>query len=144
MPGFLFWVALLYAASGTAITHLIGRSLIGLYFERQHREADFRFSLARLREYSEQVALLSGEGAEQNMVGRRFGALIANFLDLVYRRMRVIAFSRTFGQISPIIPYVFTAPFYFAGTIQLGIMTQTAQAFGQVSDALTFFINYYT
>jgi putative ATP-binding cassette transporter len=144
VPGFLFWVALLYAASGTAITHLIGRALIRIYFERQHREADFRFSLARLREYSEQVALLSGEGAEQNMVGRRFAALIANFLDLVYRRMRVIAFSRTFTQISPIIPYVFTAPFYFLGSIQLGIMTQTAQAFGQVSDAMTIFINYYT
>jgi len=144
VPGFLFWVALIYAASGTAITHLIGRPLIRLYFERQHMEADFRFSLARLREYTEQVALLSGEGAESNMIGHRFGALIANFLALVYRRMRVTAFSQGFGQISPIIPYVLTAPFYFAGTIQLGVMTQTAQAFGRVADALTFFITYYT
>ena len=61
VPGFLFWIALIYAAAGTWITHVIGRSLIGLYFERQHMEADFRFSLARLREYSEQVALLDGE-----------------------------------------------------------------------------------
>ena len=58
LPGFLFWVALIYAGTGTLVTHLIGRPLIGLYFERQHREADFRFSLARLREYTEQVALL--------------------------------------------------------------------------------------
>ena len=58
LPGFLFWVALIYAASGTLITHLIGRPLIRLYFQRQHMEADFRFSLARLREYTEQVALL--------------------------------------------------------------------------------------
>jgi vitamin B12/bleomycin/antimicrobial peptide transport system ATP-binding/permease protein len=144
VPGFLFWVALLYAGLGTLVTHLIGRPLIGLYFERQHMEADFRFSLARLREYTEQVALLNGESAEQSMVGQRFGALIANYLALVYRRVRVTAFTHTFGQISPIIPYVFTAPFYFARRIELGVMTQTAGAFGHVAGALTFFVNYYT
>jgi vitamin B12/bleomycin/antimicrobial peptide transport system ATP-binding/permease protein len=144
LPGFLFWVALLYAGLGTLITHLIGRPLIALYFQRQHMEADFRFSLARLREYTEQVALLNGEAAEQNMVGQRFGALIANYLALVYRRMRVTAFTHTFGQISPIIPYIFTAPFYFAREIELGVMTQTAGAFGHVASALTFFVNYYT
>ena len=144
LPGFLFWVALLYAGLGTLITHLIGRPLIGLYFQRQHMEADFRFSLARLREYTEQVALLNGEDAEQNMAGQRFGALIANYLALVYRRMRVTAFTHTFGQISPIIPYIFTAPFYFARKIELGVMTQTAGAFGHVANALTFFVNYYT
>jgi putative ATP-binding cassette transporter len=78
------------------------------------------------------------------MVGQRFGALIANYLALVYRRMRVTAFTHTFGQISPIIPYVFTAPFYFARKIELGVMTQTAGAFGHVANALTFFVNYYT
>jgi len=143
LPGFLFWVALIYAASGTLITHLIGRPLIRLYFERQHMEADFRFSLARLREYTEQVALLGGEDAEKNMVGQRFGALIANYLALVYRRMRVTAFTQTFGQLSPIIPFIFTAPFYFARKIELGVMTQTAGAFAQVANALTFFVNYY-
>jgi putative ATP-binding cassette transporter len=143
VPGLLFWVALIYAASGTLITHLIGRPLIRLYFERQHMEADFRFSLARLREYTEQVALLNGEGAELNMVGQRFHALIANFLALVYRRMKVMAFTQTFGQLSPIIPYVLTAPFFFAGTIQLGGMRQASDAFQSVSDAMTFFVNYY-
>jgi vitamin B12/bleomycin/antimicrobial peptide transport system ATP-binding/permease protein len=144
VPGFLFWVALMYAASGTLVTHLIGRPLIGLYFQRQHREANFRFSLARLREYTEQVALLGGEEAEEKMVGGSFVALIDNYLDLVYRRMRVTAFTQTFGQISPIIPYVFAAPFYFARKIELGVMTQTAGAFAQVANALTFFVNYYT
>jgi vitamin B12/bleomycin/antimicrobial peptide transport system ATP-binding/permease protein len=144
VPGFLFWVALTYALGGTLITHLIGRPLIRIYFERQHMEADFRFSLARLREYTEQIALLAGESAEMNMIGQRFGALIANFFALVYRRMRVLAFTQTFGQVSGIIPSVLTAPFFFAGTIQLGDMTQTTDAFSKVSDALTFFIDYYT
>ena len=144
LPGFLFWVALIYAASGTLITHLIGRTLIPLYFQRQHREADFRFSLARLREYTEQVALLGGENAERTLLGGSFGALIANWLAVIFRRMRVIAFTQMFGQLSPIIPFTFTAPFYFARKIELGTMTQTAQAFAHVSTALTFFVNYYT
>ncbi len=144
LPGFLFWIALIYAAAGTLITHLIGRPLIRLYFRRQHMEADFRFSLARLREYTEQVALLGGESAEQNMLGSRFGALVANFLDVIYRSMRVRAFTQTFNQLSPIIPLIFTAPFYFFGKIELGVMTQTAEAFGRVADSLTFFVNYYT
>jgi len=143
-PGFLFWVALIYAATGTLVSHLIGRPLIGLFFERQHMEADFRFALARLREYTEQVALLSGESTEQSTLGRSFGAVIANFLALVHRRMKLLSFTQMFNQLSSIIPYLFTAPFFFAGTIEFGGMAQTADAFKSVSDALTFFINYYT
>jgi vitamin B12/bleomycin/antimicrobial peptide transport system ATP-binding/permease protein len=144
VPGFLFWVGLIYAAAGTLITHVIGRPLIGLFFERQHMEADFRFSLARLREYTEQVALLNGERVEQASLGRRFGSVITNYIALIRRRMRLLGFTATFGQIKPIMPYLFTAPFYFAGKIQLGVMTQTAEVFGQVADSLTFFIEYYT
>jgi vitamin B12/bleomycin/antimicrobial peptide transport system ATP-binding/permease protein len=143
VPGFLFWIALIYATIGTLITHLIGRSLVGLYFQRQAVEATFRFSLARLREYSEQVALLAGEGAEQASLGNRFGKIISNYLELVFWRKWLLAFTALYGQISPIIPYIFAAPFYFAGTIQLGTMTQTAGAFARVEGALTFFINYY-
>ena len=144
VPGFLFWAALAYAAAGTLITHLIGRPLMRLYFERQQMEANFRFSLARLREYTEQVALLGGEAAEQHMIRRSFQALVANFLAVVYRRVRVTAFTEAFGQISPIIPLVLTAPFYFAGKIELGAMTQTVGAFIVVANAMTFFVNYYT
>jgi len=144
VPGFLFWIALVYAAIGTLITHWIGRPLIGLFFQKQRVEANFRFSLARLREYSEQVALLSGEHAEQSALGRRFGAIVGNYLDLVRRRKWLLAFISFYGQISPYIPYIFAAPFYFAGKIQLGVMTQTASAFGRVEGALNFFVNYYS
>ena len=144
IPGLLFWVALVYAVFGTLVTHFIGRSLVGMYFERQRVEADFRFSLARLREYAEQVALLSGEKAEQAALGGKFRAVIANYLRIVGQRKKLMAFTASYGQISPIIPYIFTAPFYFAGKIQLGVMTQTAGAFGRVEGALTFFVNNYT
>ena len=144
VPGFLFWVALVYSAVGTLITHVIGRSLVGLYFERQRYEADFRFSLARLREYSEQIALLKGETAERRLSMGRFGRIFDNYLQIVDRRKRLMAFTSTYGQISPFSPYIVAAPFYFAGKIQLGVMTQTAGAFGRVEGALNFFVTYYT
>jgi putative ATP-binding cassette transporter len=143
IPGFLFWVALIYATIGTVATHLIGRSLAVLYFERQLREADFRFSLARLREYGEQIALLAGEDVERTSLGRRFGAIVANYLAIINRRKKLTAFTSSYGQLSQIIPYLFTAPFFFAGKIQLGVMTQTARAFFTVEGSLNFFINYY-
>jgi vitamin B12/bleomycin/antimicrobial peptide transport system ATP-binding/permease protein len=144
VPGFLFWVALVYATVGTLITHWIGRVLVGLFFEKQRVEANFRFSLARLREYSEQVALLAGEHVEQSALRGRFGAIIGNYLALIRRRKWLLAFIAFYGQISPIIPFIFAAPFYFAGTIQLGVMTQTASAFARVEGALNFFVNYYS
>ena len=143
VPGFLFWVALIYAGVGTWVTHLIGRSLVELSFARQRYEADFRFSLARLREYGEQVALLDGERAEKSSLGRRFGAIIANYFQIVTVRKNLIGFTATYGQLSPLIPYIVAAPFYFAGKITLGVMTQTARAFGSVDSALTFFVTYY-
>ena len=144
LPGFLFWVALIYSIVGTLITHVIGRSLVGLYFQRQRYEADFRFSLARLREYSEQIALLKGEAAERRLAMGRFGRIFDNYLQIVDLRKRLMAFTSTYGQISPFIPYIVAAPFYFAGKIQLGVMSQTAGAFNRVEGALNFFVTYYT
>lgn len=143
VPGFLFWVALIYAGVGTLVTHLIGRPLVRLSFERQRYEADFRFSLARLREYAEQVALLSGESTEKISLTARFGAIVRNYFQIIACRKNLTAFTASYGQISPIIPYVVAAPFYFAGKVTLGIMTQTARAFFQVNEALTFFVTYY-
>lgn len=143
VPGFLFWVALIYAAIGTIITHLIGRRLIPLNFEQQRYEADFRFSLARLREYSEQVALLDGEKTEKKLLMGRFGEVIRNFLQIVSLRKKLMAFTAGYNQISVIIPYVVAAPFYFAGKVQFGILTQTAGAFARVEGALSFFVDSY-
>ncbi|MBO0733898.1 MAG: ABC transporter ATP-binding protein/permease, partial [Methylocapsa sp.] len=143
VPGFLFWVAVIYAGVGTLFTHLIGRPLVRLSFERQHYEADFRFSLARLREYTEQVALLWGESTEKMSLMGRFGSIVRNYYEIINCRKNLTAFVSFYGQLSPIIPYVVAAPFYFAGKITLGVMTQTARAFASVDSALTFFINYY-
>ncbi|MBV9592081.1 MAG: ABC transporter ATP-binding protein/permease [Hyphomicrobiales bacterium] len=144
VPGFLFWIALIYAALATGLTHFIGRPLINLFFQQQRYEADFRFSLARLREYGEQVALLGGEQTEHVSLSRRFGALIGNFLAIVDCRKRVVAFVASYGQANAVLPYIFVAPYYFSGKVMLGVMTQTARAFANVQEALSFFIDSYT
>ncbi len=144
VPGFLVWGALIYSALATWLTHLIGRPLIRLNFEQQRYEADFRFSLARLREYGEQVALLGGERAERDRLGQRFGNVINNFLAIVSRRKKLIAFTASYSQLNAVIPYVLVAPYYFAGQIPLGGLTQTAGAFARVEGTMSFFITFYT
>src|SRR3954454_6825251 len=144
VPGFLVWGALIYSALATGITHWIGKPLVNLNFEQQRYEADFRFSLARLREYGEQVALLSGERAERERLGSRFGNVIGNFLAIVSRTKRLTAFTASYQQANAVIPYILIAPYYFAGKIPLGGMTQTAGAFSRVESTMSFFITFYT
>ncbi|GGK21371.1 ABC transporter ATP-binding protein/permease [Salinarimonas ramus] len=143
VPGLLFWIALVYAVVATWVTHLIGRPLISLNFLQEKYEADFRFSLARMREYAEQVSLLRGERAERASLGRQFRLVMDNFFRQVGVSKRLIAFTSFYDYSNSVVPYVIAAPFYFAGTIQLGVMTQTAGAFARVEGALSFFINAY-
>ncbi|MFI5013153.1 MAG: ABC transporter ATP-binding protein/permease [Hyphomicrobiales bacterium] len=142
IPGMLFWLALVYAIVVTWLTNLIGRPLISLNYQQQRFEADFRFSLARLREYGEQVALLRGEEVEHTHLRHRFGALIGNFMLLVNQRKRLAGFTVGYKQINAVVPFMFAAPYYFLGRITLGSMQQTAAAFSNVQEALSFFIDY--
>jgi vitamin B12/bleomycin/antimicrobial peptide transport system ATP-binding/permease protein len=144
IPGFLVWGALIYSAVFTWLTHLIGKPLVDLNFNQQRYEADFRFSLARLREYGEQIALLEGERAEQDRLNYRFGNLMGNFLAIVSRTKKLTAFTTGYQQVNVVIPYVMVAPYYFAGAIPLGVMTQTAGAFARVEATMSFFITFYT
>lgn len=143
IPGFLLWGALIYTAIATWLTHLIGRPLIGLNFAQQRYEADFRFSLARLREYGEQVALLEGDRAEKEQLGTRFGSVIGNFLQIVSRRKKLLVFTVGYSQVNVVVPYVLVAPYYFVGKITLGGMQQTAGAFARVEGTMSFFISQY-
>jgi putative ATP-binding cassette transporter len=143
IPGYLVWAALLYAVVGTALTHLIGRRLIGLYFEQQRVEADFRFNLVRVRENSEQIALLAGEPAERERLLQRFAFVIANWYGIMDRRKKLQFFTTGYSQISTVFPYLVASPAYFAGLLQLGGLTQTASAFDRVQTALSFFITSY-
>jgi putative ATP-binding cassette transporter len=144
VPGLLVWFAILYAVVGTWLTHLIGKPLISLYFQQERYEADYRFALARLREYTEQVALLDGEKAEQQRLAHRFNGIVRNFMQIVNRQMKLTTFTASYFQANVVVPYVLAAPFYFAGKISLGQLQQTAGAFSRVEGALTFFISAYS
>ncbi len=143
VPGLLFWIALVYAAIGTGLAHLIGRTLIPLYFRQQQYEANFRFGLARLREYSEQIALLHGEPVEVAGAMRRFGDVFDNYMSIVRVRKRLTAFTQAYDQMSQYFPFIVGAPLYFLGKIQLGALVQVARAFGQVNSSLSFFVTSY-
>ncbi|MFL9826407.1 ABC transporter ATP-binding protein/permease [Rhodoplanes sp. SY1] len=143
IPGYLVWAALLWAVVGTTLTHLIGRPLIPLNFRQQRYEADFRFSLVRVRENGEQIALLGGESAEKARLLDRFGALMGNWFAIMTRQKKLTFFTAGYGQISTVFPFVVVSPAYFAGVVNLGGLMQTASAFGSVQTALSFFITSY-
>jgi len=143
IPGYLLWAALIYAVIGTALTHLIGRALIALNFQQQRYEADFRFNLVRVRENSEQIALLEGERAERDRLLVRFGNVVANWYAIMTRQKKLTFFTAGYAQASVVFPFVMVSPAYFAKVIQLGGLMQTANAFGQVQNALSVFVNIY-
>jgi putative ATP-binding cassette transporter len=143
IPGYLVWGALIYAVLGTTLTHLIGWPLVGLNFQQQRYEADFRFNLVRARENAEQIALLHGEPVERTRLLSRFGFVVENWLGIMQRTKKLTAFTATYSQASVIFPYVLVAPAYFAEKVQLGGMMQTASAFSSVQDSLSFFITSY-
>ena len=143
IPGYLVWGALIYALFGTLLTHLIGWPLVGLNFQQQRFEADFRFNLVRARENAEQIALLRGEPAERARLLSRFALVVENWIGIMQRTKKVTAFTSSYSQAAVIFPYILVAPAYFAEKIQLGGMMQTASAFGSVQDSLSFIITSY-
>lgn len=143
IPGYLVWAALLVAIFGTVCAHLIGRALISINFQRQRYEADFRYSLVRVRENDEQIALLKGERAEGEGLARRFANVVANWFDYMKYTKRLTWFTSFLNQASVIFPFIMLAPAYFSGAVQLGALTQTAGAFGRVEGALMIFTNLY-
>jgi putative ATP-binding cassette transporter len=143
IPGYLVWAALAYATIGTLLTHLIGRPLIALNFNQQRYEADFRFNLVRVRENSEQIALLRGETAERGRLVDRFRAVVENWLRIMTRQKRLTFLTAGYNQASVVFPIIVVSPAYFAGHIQLGALTQTASAFNSVQTALSFFVDTY-
>ena len=143
IAGYMVWAAVGYCLLGSLITHFIGRPLIGLNFQQQRYEADFRHHMVRVREYSEAIALDRGEGVEQQQLSARFGRVLANYLALIRRQKNLIWFNSFFGQAALIFPLIVASPRFFSGAIQLGELMQIASAFGSVQDSLAWFIDNY-
>jgi vitamin B12/bleomycin/antimicrobial peptide transport system ATP-binding/permease protein len=143
IPGYMLWVAVIYSVIGTVLTHLIGRRLINLSFYQQKVEADFRYNLIRVRENPEAIALYHGESDERLSLRERFEAVRANFWAIMRRTKALNFFTVSFAQVAGIFPLVVSLPRFFAHKIGLGGLTQIQDAFGQVQNALSWFINSY-
>jgi putative ATP-binding cassette transporter len=143
IPGYMVWVALIYAVLGTWLAHLIGRRLIPLNFNQQRVEADFRYALVRFRDSAEGVALHRGEAEERAALLSRFRALMANWWQLMTATKRLTFFTAGYTQVAVVFPFVVAAPAFFAGRIPLGGLTQTATAFGEVQGALSWIVDNY-
>jgi len=144
IPGYLVWAALVYAGIGTWLTVIIGRPLVGLNFAQQRFEADFRFSLMRVRENAESVAFYEGESAELGIFNKRFKHVFANFWEIMKRQKQLTWFTAGYSQIAIIFPIVAAAPRFFAKQILLGGLMQIVNAFSSVQSSLSFIITSYT
>ena len=143
VPGYMVWIALAYALVASVLTHFIGRPLIDINFQKERREADFRFSMVRLRENAEGVALYHGEFPEQQGLLARFELIRENWWALMRYTKRLTYFTAGYTQVAIVFPFVVAAPRFFSGAITLGGLTQIANAFGEVQGALSWFVNAY-
>lgn len=139
IPKAMIFLAYIYVIVATVFAFKLGRPLISLNFINEKTNADFRYSLIRLREYGENVAFYVGERVEKVIIQNRFSRVIKNSWDLVYRHLKFDGFNFAVGQAAVIFPAVIQAPRLFAKEIKLGDVTQTMKAFSEIQDALSFF-----
>jgi putative ATP-binding cassette transporter len=143
IPGFMLWVAILYALLAMWITHIVGRCLVPINFDKLRFEADFRYGLVRFRDNVEAVALSHGQTEERRSTLGRFGSIVDNWLQLIRAQRNLMLFTTGFGQVNALVPLLLAAPSYFAGLLTLGAVAQARIAYGQVSGSLTWFVNAY-
>ena len=143
IPGYMVWVAVAYASVGTWLTHKVGHTLVGLNFVQQRYEADFRFSMMRMRENAESVAFYHGESHERKVFGERFRLLLANFWKIVKKQKQLVWLNSGYSQIAIIFPFVVAIPRYLRHELTLGGLMQVATAFGRVQDSLSYFVDMY-
>ncbi|MCC6472387.1 MAG: ABC transporter ATP-binding protein/permease [Burkholderiales bacterium] len=143
VPGYMVWVAVLYALLASFASHFIGRPLIGVNFRLERMEADLRFGLVRLRENAEGVALYRGEAPERRNLAGRIEGVRETWWALMHYTKRLTYFTAGYTQVAIVFPFVVAAPRFFSGAITLGGLTQIANAFGEVQGALSWFVNSY-
>ena len=143
IPKAMIFLAYIYVIVVTVFAFKLGRPLIKLHFINEKVNADFRYSLIRLREYGENIAFYSGEKIESLIIRNRFSKVIKNSWDIVFRSLKFDGFNGVVTLISSVFPYLVQAPRLFAKEIQLGDLTQTGKAFSEVQAALSYFRNSY-
>ncbi|MBP2631209.1 MAG: bacA 2 [Firmicutes bacterium] len=142
--GYLVWAALFYAMIGTYFTVKIGTPLIKLDYDQQKYEADFRYSLVRVREYAESIALYGGESAERFNCLKHFQYLVYNFKEIIQIRKRLVWLTTGYAHAAVIFAIFVASPRYFSGKITLGHMFQIIDAFNHVQSGMSFIIDSFT
>ncbi|WP_276768519.1 ABC transporter ATP-binding protein/permease [Phascolarctobacterium succinatutens] len=142
--GYMLWASLLYSVIGTYIIHIVGRKLVKINFIQQKYEADFRFSMIRLRESAESVAFYRGEAQEGSVFKQRFKMLLDNFWKLVNKQKQLVFLNSGYSQIAIIFPFVVAMNRYLTKEVTLGGLMQVASAFGRVQDSLSYFVDMYS
>lgn len=142
--GYMCYLAFLYALLGTAVTFYLGKPLVKLNFRQQRYEADFRFSLIRVRENSESIALYKGETEEGKYLKGSFAHLVANYIKLIVCTKRLGFLTLGYAQTAVIFPMLISAPLYFSKIITIGSIMQISSAFGRVQDSLSTLISNFT
>lgn len=137
----LFLVLIIYSTTGTVIAVLIGRRLINLNFQQLQREADFRYALIRVRENAESIAFYRGERREKNETLRRFFSAYFNKVDLIVWTRNLSFFTESYTYFVEILPLAIIAPLYFEGSIEMGVVSQAAQAFRHILSDLSIIVN---
>lgn len=143
MPRAMFWVVIIYVLVVTAIAFWVGRPLIWLSFRNELTNAAFRYALVRLRDAAEAVGFYRGERAERVLLSQRFRPIIDNYLRYVNRTIGFAGWNLSASQAIVPLPWVLQAPRLFAGQIKFGDVIQTATAFGNIQEGLSFFRNAY-
>ena len=140
IPGYMVWATLLYAGVGTVLTYVVGKPIVHANIMQNAAEADFRFMLVRVRENSEGIALIGGEGDEQEGLGLSLSQVVAAGKHLMRVQRNLMWMTSGFGMIGMVYPTLVASPRYFAGVMTLGGLMQITGAFGQVQTGLTWFV----
>ncbi|MFY1621066.1 SbmA/BacA-like family transporter, partial [Micromonospora sp. WMMD736] len=139
LPRAMFWILLVYVVFATIVAFWIGRPIIWLAFKNEKFNAAFRYALVRLRDASEAVAFYRGELAERIGLRRSFSRIVTNYKHYINRMMGFYGWNLSMDQIIVVPPYLLQFPRFFSGEITLGAMSQSASAFGNIEQGLSFF-----
>lgn len=139
----MVYFVFMYVLVTSVFAFKIGRPLINLNFANERLTANYRYSLIRIKEYAESIAFFRGEKMEKSVLFQQFDRIIQNVWQMVFRTLKLSGFNFVVSQVSVVFPFIIQASRYFSKQIELGDLIQTAQAFGKVQSALSFFRNSY-
>nr|WP_314116051.1 ABC transporter ATP-binding protein/permease [uncultured Aggregatibacter sp.] len=143
IPRAMVYLVFAYVIFTTLIAFWLGKPLIRLNFANEKLNANYRYSLIRVKEYAESIAFYAGEKVEKSRLYKQFRAVIDNMWDIVFRALKFSGFNLVVSQISVVFPLLIQVGRYFEKQIKLGDLMQTLQVFGKLHSNLSFFRNTY-